>query len=149
MILVVVYVGAVAVLFLFVVMMLDINFVELRQGFLQYLPAGVMIGLVLLVELVVIVAGHAMAPEAGTTVAQPIPPVDKISNTQALGELFYTHYIYLFQAAGLILLVAMIGAIVLTHRKRDGVRKQRISDQINRRAEDSVEVVKVETGKGI
>jgi len=149
MILVVVYVGAVAVLFLFVVMMLDINFVELRQGFLQYLPAGVMIGLVLLIELVVIVAGHAMAPEAGTTVAQPIPPVDKISNTQALGELFYTHYIYLFQAAGLILLVAMIGAIVLTHRKRDGVRKQRISDQINRRAEDSVEVVKVETGKGI
>ena len=149
MILVVVYVGAVAVLFLFVVMMLDINFVELRQGFLQYLPAGVMIGLVLLVELVVIVAGHAMAPEAGTTVAQPIPPVDKISNTQALGELFYTHYIYLFQAAGLILLVAMIGAIVLTHRKRDGVRKQRISEQINRRAEDSVEVVKVETGKGI
>ncbi|PPR73994.1 MAG: NADH-quinone oxidoreductase subunit J [Alphaproteobacteria bacterium MarineAlpha3_Bin2] len=149
MILVVVYVGAVAVLFLFVVMMLDINFVELRQGFLQYLPAGVMIGLVLLVELVVIVAGHAMAPEAGTTVAQPIPPVDEISNTQALGELFYTHYIYLFQAAGLILLVAMIGAIVLTHRKRDGVRKQRISDQINRRAEDSVEVVKVETGKGI
>ena len=149
MILVVVYVGAVAVLFLFVVMMLDINFVELRQGFLQYLPAGVMIGLVLLVELGVIVAGHAMAPEAGTTVAQPIPPVDKISNTQALGELFYTHYIYLFQAAGLILLVAMIGAIVLTHRKRDGVRKQRISDQINRRAEDSVEVVKVETGKGI
>ena len=149
MILVVVYVGAVAVLFLFVVMMLDINFVELRQGFLQYLPAGVMIGLVLLVELVVIVAGHAMAPKAGTTVAQPIPPVDKISNTQALGELFYTHYIYLFQAAGLILLVAMIGAIVLTHRKRDGVRKQRISDQINRRAEDSVEVVKVETGKGI
>ena len=149
MILVVVYVGAVAVLFLFVVMMLDINFVELRQGFLQYLPAGVMIGLVLLVELVVIVAGHAMVPEAGTTVAQPIPPVDKISNTQALGELFYTHYIYLFQAAGLILLVAMIGAIVLTHRKRDGVRKQRISDQINRRAEDSVEVVKVETGKGI
>jgi len=149
MILVVVYVGAVAVLFLFVVMMLDINFVELRQGFLQYLPAGVMIGLVLLIELVVIVAGHAMAPEAGTTVAQPIPPVDKISNTQALGELFYTHYIYLFQAAGLILLVAMIGAIVLTHRKRDGVRKQRISDQINRRAEDSVKVVKVETGKGI
>ena len=149
MILVVVYVGAVAVLFLFVVMMLDINFVELRQGFLQYLPAGVMIGLGLLVELVVIVAGHAMAPEAGTTVAQPIPPVDKISNTQALGELFYTHYIYLFQAAGLILLVAMIGAIVLTHRRRKGVRKQKIADQIARRAEDTIEIVQVETGKGI
>ncbi|MDA1089232.1 MAG: NADH-quinone oxidoreductase subunit J [Proteobacteria bacterium] len=149
MILVVVYVGAVAVLFLFVVMMLDINFVELRQGFLQYLPAGAMVGLVLLIELVVIVAGHAMAPAAGTPVAQPIPPVDKISNTQALGELFYTHYVYLFQAAGLILLVAMIGAIVLTHRKRGGVRKQRIADQVARRAEDSIQIVKVKSGKGI
>jgi len=149
MILVVVYVGAVAVLFLFVVMMLDINFVELRQGFLQYLPAGVMVGLVLLIELVLIVAGHAGKPEAGTNVAHPIPPVDQVSNTQALGELFYTHYIYLFQSAGLILLVAMIGAIVLTQRHRGGVRKQRIADQIARRAEDSVKVVKVETGKGI
>jgi len=149
MILIVVYVGAVAVLFLFVVMMLDINFVELRQGFLQYLPAGAMVGLVLLIELVVIVAGHAMAPAAGTPVAQPIPPVDKISNTQALGELFYTHYVYLFQAAGLILLVAMIGAIVLTHRKRGGVRKQRIADQVARRAEDSIQIVKVKSGKGI
>ncbi len=149
MILVVVYVGAVAVLFLFVVMMLDINFVELRQGFLQYLPAGAMIGLVLLIELVVIVAGHALAPDAGTAVAQPMPPVDKISNTQALGELFYTHYIYLFQAAGLILLVAMIGAIVLTHRSREGVRKQRISEQVKRRPEDTVEVKDVPTGSGI
>ena len=149
MILVIVYVGAVAVLFLFVVMMLDINFVQLRQGFLQYLPTGVMIGLVLLIELVVIVGGHSVVPDAGHGGAWPIPPVDKVSNTQALGELFYTHYIYLFQAAGMILLVAMIGAIVLTHRTRKGVKKQRIADQIARRAEETVTVVEVETGKGI
>jgi len=147
MILVVVYVGAVAVLFLFVVMMLDINFVELRQGFLQHLPTGAMIGLVLLIELVVIVGGHAVVPDAAHTGAWPIPPVDKVSNTQALGELFYTHYIYLFQAAGMILLVAMVGAIVLTHRHREGARKQRITDQVNRQG--SIEIVKVEVGKGI
>jgi len=147
MILVVVYVGAVAVLFLFVVMMLDINFVELRQGFLQYLPTGAMIGLVLLIELAVIVGGHAVVPDAAHTGAWPIPPVDKVSNTQALGELFYTHYIYLFQAAGMILLVAMVGAIVLTHRHREGARKQRITDQVNRQG--SIEIVKVEVGKGI
>ncbi|MBC8339464.1 MAG: NADH-quinone oxidoreductase subunit J [Rhodospirillales bacterium] len=149
MILVIVYVGAVAVLFLFVVMMLDINFVELRQGFLQYLPTGVMVGLVLLIELVVIVGGHTMVPEAAKHGLRPMPPPGQVSNTQALGELFYTHYIYLFQAAGMILLVAMVGAIVLTHRKREGVRKQRIHDQVNRRVEDSIEIVKVEPGKGI
>ncbi len=149
MILVVVYVGAVAVLFLFVVMMLDINFVELRQGFLQYLPLGGTIGLVLLVELVVIVGGKIMAPGATTPGAQPMPPGTEITNTQALGELFYTHYVYLFQAAGMILLVAMVGAIVLTHRHRKGVRKQKIADQVARRAEDTIEIVQVETGKGI
>ena len=149
MILVVVYVGAVAVLFLFVVMMLDINFVELRQGFLQYLPTGAMIGLILLIELAVIVGGHTIIPDTALTSAWPIPPTDQVSNTQALGELFYTHYFYLFQAAGMILLVAMVGAIVLTHRHREGTRKQRISDQVNRRAEDTIEIVKVETGKGI
>ena len=147
MILVVVYVGAVAVLFLFVVMMLDINFVQLRQGFLQYLPTGVMIGLVLLIELVVIVGGHSVVPDAGHGGAWPIPPVDKVSNTQALGELFYTHYIYLFQAAGMILLVAMVGAIVLTHRTRKGARKQHITEQVNR--EGSIELVKVKPGRGI
>ncbi len=149
MILVVVYVGAVAVLFMFVVMMLDINFVELRQGFLQYLPLGGIIGLVLLAELVVIVAGHAIEPTAAATVAQPMPAPDVTANTQALGELLYTQYIYLFQAAGMILLVSMIGAIVLTHRTRKGVKKQRIADQIARRAEETVTVVEVETGKGI
>ncbi|MEE9317450.1 MAG: NADH-quinone oxidoreductase subunit J [Rhodospirillales bacterium] len=149
MILVVVYVGAVAVLFMFVVMMLDINFVELRQGFLQYLPMGGIIGLVLLAELVVIVAGHAIEPNAAAAVAQPMPAPDVTANTQALGELLYTQYIYLFQAAGMILLVSMIGAIVLTHRTRKGVKKQRIADQIARRAEETVTLVEVETGKGI
>ena len=145
MILVVVYVGAVAVLFIFVVMMLDINFVELRQGFLQYLPMGAMIGLLLFFELAVIVGGHAMTPGIAPVKAA----ATGVTNTEALGALFYTHYIYLFQAAGMILLVAMIGAIVLTHRKRKGVRKQSISDQVARRGEESVSVIDVETGKGI
>jgi NADH-quinone oxidoreductase subunit J len=149
MILVVVYVGAVAVLFMFVVMMLDINFVELRQGFLQYLPLGGLIGLVLLAELLVVVGSWALSPEAAKTGAAPIPPVGTVTNTHALGELFYTHYIYLFQAAGMILLVAMIGAIVLTHRRRVGVRRQRIGDQIARSAKESVELRDVPTGKGL
>ncbi|MDP7650793.1 MAG: NADH-quinone oxidoreductase subunit J [Rhodospirillales bacterium] len=149
MILVVVYVGAVAVLFMFVVMMLDINFVELRQGFLQYLPIGGVVGLVLLAELLVIAGGWTLAPEAASGGAAPAPAPETLSNTQALGELLYTHYIYLFQGAGLILLVAMIGAIVLTHRHREGVRKQRIGDQLRRRAEETVKLRKVPTGKGI
>ena len=149
MILIVVYVGAVAVLFMFVVMMLDINFAELRQGFLQYLPIGGLIGLVLLVELLVVVGGWALAPEAAHSGAAPMPAPGVLSNTHALGELLYTRYVYLFQAAGIVLLVAMIGAIVLTHRQREGVRRQRISDQLRRRAEDSVEVRDVPTGKGI
>ncbi|MBT6093266.1 MAG: NADH-quinone oxidoreductase subunit J [Rhodospirillaceae bacterium] len=147
MILVVVYVGAVAVLFMFVVMMLDINFVELRQGFLQYLPIGGLVGLILLVELATLVGGWVMAPEAAKGGAAPIP--EGVTNTHALGELVYTHYIYLFQAAGMVLLVAMIGAIVLTHRSRPGVKKQNISRQLDRNPANSVEVRKVETGKGI
>jgi NADH-quinone oxidoreductase subunit J len=149
MILVVVYVGAVAVLFMFVVMMLDINFVELRQGFLRYLPVGALIGIVLLSELVVVFGGWVLSPEvaAGTPAPRPAPEV--VTNTDALGQLIYTHYVYLFQAAGMVLLVAMIGAIVLTHRTREGVRKQRISDQIRRSTEDTIEVLDVPTGKGI
>ena len=147
MILVVVYVGAVAVLFLFVVMMLDINFVELRQGFLRYLPIGAVVGLILLVELLVVLGGWTLAPEAGLSAAAPAPAA--MSNTHALGMLLYTRYIYFFQAAGLVLLVAMIGAIVLTHRRRVGVRKQRIGDQLRRRAEETVELHKVPRGKGI
>ena len=147
MILVVVYVGAVAVLFMFVVMMLDINTVELRQGFLEYLPIGGIIGLILLAELLIITGGWALAPEAATVAAAPM--AGAVSNTHALGEIIYTRYVYLFQAAGLVLLVAMVGAIVLTHRRRDGVRRQKISDQLARRVEDTIEIVKVESGKGI
>jgi NADH-quinone oxidoreductase subunit J len=149
MILVVVYVGAVAVLFMFVVMMLDINFVEMRQGFLQYLPIGGLIGLILLAELLVIVGGWHMAPEIVVNLAAKTPPPDVTTNTHALGQLIYTHYIYLFQAAGMILLVAMIGAIVLTHRVRTGAKKQVIRDQLARNPKEAVKLQKVETGRGI
>ena len=149
MILVIVYVGAVAVLFMFVVMMLDINFVQLRQGFMQYLPIGGLIGVILLVELLVVIGGWALAPEAAAVAAAPAPAPEALSNTRAIGEILYTQYIYLFQAAGLVLLVAMIGAIVLTHRRRPGVRRQRIGDQIRRNAAEAVELRKVPTGKGI
>ena len=148
-ILVIVYVGAVAVLFLFVVMMLDINFVELRQGFLQYLPVGALIGLVLLVELVLVLGAWQLPSElAGVATSGATTPAD-LNNTQALGALLYTRYVYAFQAAGLILLVAMIGAIVLTLRSRHGVRRQRITDQIARRREDTLEIVKVRPRQGI
>ena len=149
MILVVVYVGAVAVLFMFVVMMLDINFVELRSGFAQYLPIGALVGLILLAELLVVGSGWVVIPEVESLASAPIPPIDQVTNTEAIGRLIYTKYIYLFQAAGLVLLVAMIGAIVLTLRSRAGVRKQRISDQVARRPEDAIEVVKVTVGSGI
>ena len=149
MILVIVYVGAVAVLFLFVVMMLDINFVELRSGFAQYLPIGALVGLILLAELLVVGSGWVVIPEVESLASAPIPPIDQVTNTEASGRLIYTKYIYLFQAAGLVLLVAMIGAIVLTLRSRAGVRKQRISDQVARRPEDAIEVVKVTVGSGI
>ncbi len=149
MILVIVYVGAVAVLFLFVVMMLDINFVELRQGFLQYLPVGGLIGFILLVELLFVLGSWAALPTAGALAAAPVPPVDQVSNVRALGRILYTDYVYLFQAAGMVLLVAMIGAIVLTLRSREGVKRQTIHKQIGRKVEDSIEIKKVETGKGI
>lgn len=149
MLLVVVYVGAVAVLFLFVVMMLDINFVELRQGFLDYLPIGAVVGLVLLMELIIVVAGGHFDPNAAASATGGAPTPEGVSNTAALGQLIYTHNIYLFQAAGMILLVAMIGAIVLTHRKRPGVKKQNIHEQVTRRVEDCIEIKKVEPGRGI
>ncbi len=149
MVLVVVYVGAVAVLFLFVVMMLDINILRIREGVAQYLPIGAVIGLVLLVELAVIFGGWAFAPDVEALLKAPIPAADQITNTEALGRLLYTDYAYLFQASGLILLVAMVGSILLTHRRRPGVRKQVIADQIARTAKNSVEIVKVPTGGGI
>ena len=149
MILVIVYVGAVAVLFLFVVMMLDINFVELRQGFIQYLPIGAIIGLVLLFELLLILGSWVVVPDAKLFAGAPTPAADQVTNTHALGNIIYTDFVYLFQGAGMILLVAMIGAIVLTMRSREGVRKQSIAKQVGRRREEAVEIKKVESGQGI
>ena len=150
MILVVVYVGAVAVLFLFVVMMLDVNFAELRQGFLQYLPIGLLVGIILLVEIVFVVGTWALAPmEEATTMAQAQTMSHELHNTKALGLILYTKYAYIFQAAGLILLVAMIGAIVLTLRHRAGVRRQAISRQVSRRVADTIEVKDVTPGSGV
>ena len=149
MIMVIVYVGAVAVLFMFVVMMLDINFVRLREGFLQYLPVGALVGIILLIELIFVVTTQINVPDVLAIGAAPAPPVTELTNTHALGQLIYTRYIYLFQAGGLILLVAMIGAIVLTLRERPGVRKQKISDQVGRKRSDAVEIKKVTPGSGI
>ncbi len=149
MILVVVYVGAVAVLFLFVVMMLDINYVEMRQGFLQYLPIGAMIGLVLLVELALVAGAWVVSPEAEAVASLPIPPIDEVHNTAALGNVLYTKYVYLFEAAGLILLVAMIGSIVLTLRRRQDVRRQSIARQVTRKRGDAIELIDVPSRTGV
>jgi len=145
--LIVVYVGAVMVLFLFVVMMLDVDFAQLRQGFLQYAPIGAMVGGILLVELIMVAGSFLITPEvAGSSV---LPLVEGVSNTEALGLVLYTRYVYLFEAAGLILLVAMIGAIVLTLRHKPHAKRQDIAAQVGRKREDAVEVVSVESGKGI
>ncbi|MDC0655189.1 NADH-quinone oxidoreductase subunit J [bacterium] len=120
-----------------------------REGFLQYLPVGALIGIILLIELVFVVAAQIDVPGVIAIGSAPVPPVAEITNTHALGQLIYTRYIYLFQAGGLILLVAMIGAIVLTLRERPGVRKQKISDQVFRKRSDAVEVKKVTPGSGI
>jgi NADH-quinone oxidoreductase subunit J len=149
MILVVVYVGAVAVLFLFVVMMLDINVTVIREGFLKYLPIGALIGVILLVELATVFGGWVMSPDAQSLRVAATPDISAVSNTQALGNILYTNYAYLFQASGLVLLVAMVGAIVLTLRRRPGVRKQKISEQVARRPEDTLSVVQVQVGKGL
>jgi NADH-quinone oxidoreductase subunit J len=146
-ILVVVYVGAVAVLFLFVVMMLDIDFAELRSGFQRYLPIGAAVGAVLLAELLVIFGGWKIAPEAMTLRFAPAPA--GMSNTEALGRLIYTDYILLFQVAGLILLVAMIGAIVLTLRDRRTSRHQLVRVQTERTVAETLELVQVSIGAGV
>ncbi len=145
MILVVVYVGAVAVLFLFVVMMLDIDFVELRQGFQRYLPFGTLVGLVFLAELVVVLGGWAL--NGGMPLAHPVPA--HMANTAALGRILYTDYIFYFQTAGLILLVAMIGAIVLTLRHREGVKRQSIWRQVSREPKEAVTLHDVKPGEGV
>jgi len=145
--LVFVYVGAVAVLFLFVVMMLDIDFVELREGFQRYLPIGALIGGVLFAELVLVFGYWLLVP--GMTATSVAPMLPEITNTRALGALLYTKYVYVFQAAGVVLLIAMIGAIVLTLRAREGVRRQNIARQVGRRREDTLEIVKVRPRQGI
>jgi NADH-quinone oxidoreductase subunit J len=149
MILIIVYVGAVAVLFLFVVMMLDINVTRLREGFLKYLPVGALVGIVLFLEIMfgLGVLGSDTATLAG--LGRVGPQVEAITNTRAIGRVLYTQYFYLFQVAGLVLLVAMIGAIVLTLRSRPGVRRQRISEQLYRPKEEAITVVKVPTGGGV
>jgi NADH-quinone oxidoreductase subunit J len=144
MILVVVYVGAVAVLFLFVVMMLDVDFAELRAGFVRYAPLGALVGLIVLLELVMVVLSNVMQPGALSTASAPILP--GVTNTEALGRVLYTRYAYFFEAAGLILLVAMIGAIVLTLRHKEGVKRQSIAAQVARRKSTAVKVVKVAPG---
>ncbi len=147
--LVIVYVGAVAVLFLFVVMMMDVSVAEWRQGFLRYLPLGVGVALLFFIQLAVLfyISVHVDVQKA--LPANPAPDEESaLSNTEALGNILYTDYIYAFQISGLILLVAMIGAIVLTLRHREGVKKQNIGKQIARRRKDSVELVKVESGEG-
>ncbi len=149
MILIIVYVGAVAVLFLFVVMMLEVDFAELRRGFLSYLPVGGLVGVVLLVELLVVVGGWAIGTQAPRAIAAPIPALDAVTNTEALGLILYTRYIYFFQIAGVILLVAMIGAIVLTLRHKPNVKRQVIADQVARTRATAIEVRKVRPGQGI
>ena len=141
MLLVVVYVGAVAVLFLFVVMMLDINFVELREGFQKYRTLGIVIGIILLAEL--FTTFFQLTSDSGA-----LPEAMGVHNTAQLGRVLYTKYVYLFQLAGLILLVAMIGAIALTLRSRPGVKRQNISTQNSRRREDTVRLAKVNSGEG-
>src|SRR5262245_54475868 len=129
MILVIVYVGAVAVLFLFVVMMLDVDFAELRGGFTTFLPVGGLIGAVLLGELLLAVTAWTLAPQASSLVRDKIPPAGQVTNTEAIGQVLYTKYVYFFELSGLVLLVAMIGAIVLTLRHRVGVKRQNIGVQ--------------------
>lgn len=149
MILVIVYVGAVAVLFLFVVMMLDINFADMRKGAMQYVPVGLLTGGILLFELITVFVGWQFSKNVASNIASPEPDPEKITNTEALGRILYTDYIFAFQVCGLILLVAMIGAIVLTHRRRPGVRRQVVSEQQARQPSDVIEMHKVTPKTGI
>jgi NADH-quinone oxidoreductase subunit J len=149
MILVIVYVGAVAVLFLFVVMMLDINFADLRRGFLQHLPMGGLVGIILLAELLSVTGAWVISPKASALLGAPMPAVTAVPNTKALGQVLFTNYVYLFQASGIVLLIAMIGAIVLTLRKRQGGLRQQVGLQVARRRDEAVAIRKVPTGGGV
>jgi len=147
MLLVIVYVGAVAVLFLFVVMMLDIDFAELRAGFVRYAMIGLAFAVLLAAEVVIAILGWSAG---GLKLDQRIAPTpDKVPNIQAIGNLLYSHYLYVFEGAGLVLLVAMIGAIVLTHRARGGVKGQKISRQVARRPQDAVRNINAPVGQGV
>ncbi|WP_398478659.1 NADH-quinone oxidoreductase subunit J [Tardiphaga sp.] len=147
MLLIVVYVGAVAVLFLFVIMMLDVDFAQLREGFIQYLPVGLLVGAIFLAELLLVAGGWVMNPNAGKAITAAIPT--NVSNTEALGLVLYTTYIHYFQLAGLVLLVAMIGAIVLTLRHRGYVKRQDINVQNARTKTMAMDVRKVPVGQGL
>ena len=149
MLLVIVYVGAVMVLFLFVVMMLDVDFAELKSGMSKYVRIGSLIGLVILVELVIATSAWVVADSAPDMRAAITPALEDVENTVALGQILYTQYVYLFQAAGIILLVAMIGAIVLTMRHRKDVKRQSIVGQIYRDADKAVEMRDVKPGQGL
>ena len=147
MLLVIVYVGAVAVLFLFVVMMLNVDFAEMRAGFMRYLPFGLLLALVLAAEVIFAVAAwNAGGVDMGARIA---PAVGDMPNIEAVGHLLYTRYLYIFEAAGLVLLVAMVGAIVLTHRTRGGTRPQNIARQVRRRPEDATRNMKPGVGQGV
>lgn len=149
MIMVIVYVGAVAVLFLFVVMMLDISFADLRKGAMQYVPVGLFIGAVLLAELVLVYGAWSFAPGVKENLAAPVLRFEGATNAESLGMVLYTDYVLAFQLAGLVLFVAMIGAIVLTLRKRPGIRKQSVAAQQRCKAADVLEVHKVSPGTGV
>ncbi|WAP69186.1 NADH-quinone oxidoreductase subunit J [Jiella pelagia] len=148
-ILIVVYVGAVAILFLFVVMMLDLDFGRMKHGALKYAPFGLIIGLVLLAELIIAGTGNFYQPEIVRSTALPMPDLYEVSNIRALGAVLYTRYILFFQLAGLILFVAMVGAIVLTLRHKEGLKRQSISAQVGRTPATAIEIRKVESGRGL
>jgi NADH-quinone oxidoreductase subunit J len=145
--LIVVYVGAVAVLFLFVVMMLEVDFGQMRQGLLQYMPIGALVGLVLLLELFLVAGSFVVSPEV---VGNTVVPIDgTVENTRALGQVLYTRYVFLFQGAGAVLLVAMIGAIVLTLQHRPGLKRQDPVAQTARKRTDAIDIVTVKSGQGV
>jgi NADH-quinone oxidoreductase subunit J len=149
MILLVVYVGAVAVLFLFVVMMLDIDFAKLRAQALDYAPIGVLIGLIVAAQLIIVIGGSSINPEIAKNISMPIPAIADRENTAALGDVLYTRYVFFFQLAGLVLLVAMIGAIVLTLKHRTDIKRQSIPRQVARTPETAISVVNPKPGEGL
>lgn len=146
-ILIVVYVGAVAVLFLFVTMMLDVDFVQLKQGMLQYAPVGVVVGVIFLLELLMVAASLVVAPELAAKAMVAMP--EGVENTRAIGQLLYTRYVFVFQGAAAVLLVAMIGAIVLTLRHKSNVKRQDVFKQTGRKRSEGVELKKVKSGQGV